>query len=239
MPRNQSLWRPVLALSGLALLAACSSRHPVQQSSYVAPAPTPTVVPEATVVPAPVVPTQTPVPVSTSNVMTTSSGMTVYVYDRDMAGRSTCYDACAAYWPPVYAPAGAVATGGLALITRGDGRMQWATSDGMPLYTSIYDRVPGDIHGNNIDGSWHVVAAGYGSSHGSGYASYGPGYPYNDLRTVTADGAAVTIQPDANSAVVTVVNAGAQVKVLDSTNGPWTHVEANGQDGFMRTGALR
>jgi len=103
------------------------------------------------------------------------------------------------------------------------------------LYTSIYDRVPGDIHGNNIDGSWHVVAAGYGS----GYAPYGSGYPYNDLRTVTADGAAVTIQPDANSTVITVVNAGAQVKVLDSTNGPWTHVEANGQDGFMRTGALR
>ena len=101
------------------------------------------------------------------------------------------------------------------------------------LYTSIYDRVPGDIHGNNIDGSWHVVAAGYGS----GYAPYGSGYPYNDLRTVPADGAAFTIQPDANSTVITVVNAGAQVNVLD--NGPWTYVEANGQDGFMRIGALR
>ncbi len=71
----------------------------------------------------------------------------------------------------------------------------------------------------------------------SGYGPYGSGYPYNDLRTVPADGAAFTIQPDANSTVITVVNAGAQVKVLD--NGPWTHVEANGQDGFMRTGALR
>ena len=71
----------------------------------------------------------------------------------------------------------------------------------------------------------------------SGYGPYGSGYPYNDFRTVPADGAAFTIQPDANSTVITVVNAGAQVKVLD--NGPWTHVEANGQDGFMRTGALR
>jgi len=34
------------------------------------------------------------------------------------------------------------------------------------------------------------------------------------------------------------VNAGAQVRVLD-INGEWSHVEANGQDGFIRTGALR
>src|ERR1700741_5075669 len=94
----------------------------------------------------------------------------------------------------------------------------------------------GRIGRNAIGGICHEL---YDSSHGSGYAPYGSGYPYNDLSTGTADGAAITIQPDANSAVITVVNAGAQVKVLDSTNGPWTHVEANGQDGFMRTGALR
>jgi predicted lipoprotein with Yx(FWY)xxD motif len=232
MPRISSHWRPALAVSGLALLAACTPYHPREQSTYVAPEPT--TVPEPTVVP-----TQSPKPVSTSNVMTTSSGMTVYVYDRDTAGRSTCYDTCAEYWPPVYAPDGAAPTSGLALITRGDGRVQWATSDGKPLYTFVNDRVPGDIRGNNTDGSWHVVAAGYGSTDGSGYAPYGSGYPYNNLRTVTADGAAVTVQPDSNAAIITVVNAGAQVKVLDSTNGPWTHVEANGQDGFMRTSALR
>ena len=58
------------------------------------------------------------------------------------------------------------------------------------------------------------------------------------MRTVTADGAAVTIQPGTNAAIVTVVNAGEQVRVLDD-DGEWTHVEANGQQGFMRTGALR
>jgi predicted lipoprotein with Yx(FWY)xxD motif len=265
MPRISSRWRLALAVSGLALLAACTPYHPMQQSTYVAPEPT--TVPEPTVVPV-----QSPMPVSTSNVMTTSSGMTVYVYDRDTAGHSTCYDTCAEYWPPVYAPAGAVPTGGLALITRGDGRVQWATSDGKPLYTFVNDRVPGDIHGNNIDGSWHILAADYGStyipygstyvpygsttyvpyrsatyvpygsttsvSYGSTSAPYGSGYRDPTLRTVSADGAAVTVQPGNNSAIITVVNAGAQVRMID-TNGEWSHVEANGQDGFIRTSALR
>jgi len=223
MPRISLCRRLALAISGLALVAACTPDRPVRQSAYVAPGPTNA---------------YEPTPVSgPSNVMTSPSGMTVYVYDRDSPGQSTCYDACAAYWPPVYAPAGAVPAGGLTLVHRGDGRMQWATSEGMPLYTFVDDRAPGDMRGNNIDGSWHVVAVGYGSTYRSGYVPYG--YPYNGLATVTEDGAAVTIQPDTNSAVLTVVNAGAQVRVLDETSGSWTHVEANGQDGFIRTSALR
>lgn len=173
--------------------------------------------------------------------------MTVYVYDRDTPGRSNCYDQCAQYWPPAYAPGGAVASGGLTLIQRADGQTQWATSNGLPLYTYVNDHGPGDTYGNNVDGQWHVVAT-YSGGNNAGYPTYSgsnnAGYPtysstgYPDVRTVTADGAAVTVQPDSNSAVVTVVNAGAQVRVLD-VNGEWTHVEANGQQGFIRTGALR
>jgi predicted lipoprotein with Yx(FWY)xxD motif len=235
MPRKLSLWQPVLAVSGLALLAACAGR-PVDessynQSSYAAPAPAP-VVPAYT--PAPVY-TPASAPVPAGSVLTTSNGMTVYIFDRDSAGRSTCYDQCAQYWMPVYAPAGAVSTNGLTLIQRADGQMQWATSNGMPLYTYANDHGPGDANGNNIDGSWHVVAAYAGSST---YPTTNNGYPYSSVRTVQADGAAVTVQPDSNSAIVTVVNAGAQVRVLD-VNGEWSHVEANGQQGFIRTGAIR
>ena len=128
MPRISSRWRLALAVSGLALVAACSPNRPVNQSAYTAPGPTNA---------------SEPTPVSgPGNVLTTPSGMTVYVYDRDSAGHSTCYDACAAYWPPVYAPAGAAPVGGLTLVQRGDGRMQWATSQGMPLYTFVDDRTP-------------------------------------------------------------------------------------------------
>ena len=234
MPRTSLPWRPMLAVSSLALLTACVAPPP-EQSSYVAPAPAPASVP---VQPAytPVTPAPTYVSAPAGTVLTTSSGMTVYVFDRDTPGRSNCYDQCAQYWPPAYAPGGAVASGGLTVIRRADGQTQWATSNGMPLYTYINDHAPGDTYGNNVDGQWHVVAT-YSGSNNAGYPTYSStGYP--DVRTVTADGAAVTVQPDSNSAIVTVVNAGAQVRVLD-VNGEWSHVEANGQQGFIRTGALR
>ena len=250
MPRTTSLWRPALAVAGLAICAACADRA-VAQETYVAPytvpvAPTYTTTYTTTYAPA-------PVSAPTGTVLTTSNGMTVYVFDRDAPGRSTCYDRCAQYWIPVYAPPGAAAGNGLTLIQRGDGRMQWATSQGMPLYTYFNDRAPGDVTGNNVDGTWHVIATysggniypTYPAPAPYGYSNTYPTYPNNyqgsypnDVRTVTADGAAVTIQPGTNSAIVTVVNAGAQVRVLDD-DGEWTHVEANGQQGFLRTSALR
>jgi predicted lipoprotein with Yx(FWY)xxD motif len=232
MSRNTPLWGPALAVSSLALLAACVGR-PVEQNSYVEPQPS--------VIQAPATPAYAPTYASaqTGSVLTTANGMTVYVYDRDTPGRSNCYDQCAAYWPPAYAPGGAAPSGGLTLIQRADGQTQWATANGMPLYTYVNDHAPGDVTGNNVDGKWHVVAQYSGTSNGGYPTTYNnTGYPYSSMRTVSADGAAVTVQPDSNSAIVTVVNAGAQVRVLD-INGEWSHVEANGQDGFIRTGALR
>ncbi len=62
---------------------------------------------------------------------------------------------CAVHWPPVKAAADAKATGGLTVITRGDGTMQWA-DDGKPLYTFAKDKKPGDVMGDSIPG-WHAV----------------------------------------------------------------------------------
>lgn len=234
----------MLAVSSLALLTACVAPPAEQSSSYVAPAQPVATVPAPAYTPVTPAPTYVSAPAGT--VLTTSRGMTVYVFDQDSPGRSTCYDQCAQYWPPAYAPGGAVASGGLTVIQRADGQTQWATSNGLPLYTYVNDHAPGDTYGNNIDGQWHVVAT-YAGGNNAGYPTYSSnnaGYPtysstgYPDVRTVTADGAAVRVQPDSNSAVVTVVNAGAQVRVLDY-NGEWSHVEANGQQGFIRTGALR
>ena len=33
-------------------------------------------------------------------ILTDSKGMTLYVWDKDSAGTSTCYDKCAQAWPP-------------------------------------------------------------------------------------------------------------------------------------------
>src|SRR5258706_3904147 len=96
-------------------------------------APAPTTVYATT--PAPLIVNQSQV----GYVIATPQGQTVYTYDRDVPGRSTCYGDCVTYWRPAYAPPGAVSTGYYTLINRQDGRTQRATSDGIPLFTSNYD----------------------------------------------------------------------------------------------------
>jgi predicted lipoprotein with Yx(FWY)xxD motif len=51
---------------------------------------------------------------------------------------------CTAVWPPVFAADDAKPVGAFTLITRKDGRKQWAY-DEHALYTSILDKVPGDV----------------------------------------------------------------------------------------------
>jgi len=132
--------RPAVALASFALLAACTHEEVAQSQP-----------PMATTQPQFVM-TQTAV----GPALTTSDGMTVYTYDDDSPGRSTCYEDCAEYWPPVLATPEAHPTGSLTLIPRDDGSMQWAVR-GMPLYTYVQDHGPGDANGENYKGEWHVV----------------------------------------------------------------------------------
>lgn len=83
-------------------------------------------------------------------------GRTLYVYDPDTATSSKCNDRCAAAWPPLLAPAGAKASGKFTVITRDDGRMQWAY-DGKPLYLWVKDAKPGDVTGDGVGGKWHLA----------------------------------------------------------------------------------
>jgi predicted lipoprotein with Yx(FWY)xxD motif len=89
-------------------------------------------------------------------VMTTPDGMTVYTFDQDTAGTSTCYDECAKEWPPVVAPRDAQPFGQMSTVARYDGTKQWAYN-GMPLYLYHDDVAPGDVEGDGEGGVWHVV----------------------------------------------------------------------------------
>jgi predicted lipoprotein with Yx(FWY)xxD motif len=89
-------------------------------------------------------------------VLTDSSGMTQYTFDKDSGGKSMCNGGCAANWPPLMAPAGAVDHDGFTLITRDDGSMQWA-HDGWPLYGWVNDQAAGDITGDGVGGVWHLA----------------------------------------------------------------------------------
>ena len=93
---------------------------------------------------------------SAGQVMTTPEGMTVYTFDKDTVGASSCYEECAEHWRPVTAASDAQAFGNMSIIERTDGTRQWAY-DGKPLYLYDDDEEPGDTEGDGEHGVWHVV----------------------------------------------------------------------------------
>jgi predicted lipoprotein with Yx(FWY)xxD motif len=94
--------------------------------------------------------------VSDTGLLVDANGMTLYIFDKDTAGVSTCYDGCADSWPAYIADAGASAAAAFTLVERNDGLAQWAV-DGMPLYYWAGDQAPGDATGDGVGGVWHVV----------------------------------------------------------------------------------
>jgi predicted lipoprotein with Yx(FWY)xxD motif len=137
-PSKMVAWKIPLAGMALALLAGCSSLGMGGGQAAGEPAPTKSTNSAA------------------GAVLTDQNGMTLYTYDEDMSGSSSCTGLCAAAWPPVYAQDAAQPAGHLTVVARPDGSKQWA-KDGMPLYTYDQDKKPGDIKGDGVEGTWHIV----------------------------------------------------------------------------------
>lgn len=89
-------------------------------------------------------------------VLTDFNGMTLYIFDKDTAGVSNCYDTCAEKWPPLFADADATAEGDFSVVQRTDGSAMWAYK-GMPLYYWYEDAAPGDTKGDGVGGVWHLA----------------------------------------------------------------------------------
>ena len=90
-------------------------------------------------------------------VLTGSNGMTLYTFDKDADGKSMCNGPCATNWPPFYATDSDKASGDFGIITRDDGKKQWALK-GKPLYYWSKDQKPGDKTGDGfLNGAWHVA----------------------------------------------------------------------------------
>jgi predicted lipoprotein with Yx(FWY)xxD motif len=92
-------------------------------------------------------------------ILTGPGGLTAYIFTADTEGESTCYDECAALWPPI--PADAPIGSGLdaamfGSTTRTDGSEQ-LTVNGLPLYLYTPDTRPGDVTGQGFGGVWFVV----------------------------------------------------------------------------------
>lgn len=91
-------------------------------------------------------------------ILTGSNSMTLYTFDKDVAGsgKSVCNGPCAANWPPFHAKEGDTASGDYSIITRDDGKKQWALK-GKPLYYWVKDQKPGDKTGDGFNNVWHVA----------------------------------------------------------------------------------
>jgi len=118
--------------------------------------------------------------------LTDAAGRTLYLFVADTSSTSTCYDACASYWPPLLTNGAPTSGGGgvdsskLGTTTRTDGTTQ-VTYNGHPLYYFGQDQNPGDTTGqgsNGFNAKWWVVdvdgnaitgAAAASTSSGGGY----------------------------------------------------------------------
>ena len=90
-------------------------------------------------------------------VLVGANGMTLYTFDKDVAGdgQSACNGACATNWPPLTATS-APAGEGYSLIQRADGSKQVAYK-GKPLYYWIKDGKPGDKTGDGVNNLWRTA----------------------------------------------------------------------------------
>ncbi len=127
-------------------------------------------------------------------ILVDGQGRTLYRFQKDTGGQSSCSGSCASIWPPDTTASPKAGTGvsasKLGAVKRSDGTMQ-VTYAGHPLYTYTADTSPGQVSGNGINtfgGVWNAVQpngspapAGTstgGSSATGGSTSTGGGYGY-------------------------------------------------------------
>lgn len=121
------------------------------------------------------------------------SGRTLYMFQPDKNGSSTCYGQCAKFWPPLTSSSAAHAGSGLqqsmlGTTKRTDGTTQ-ITYAGHPLYYFAEDTSVGDTKGEALNlsgGEWYLLSTKGTSiekkpsapSQSSSSSSGGSGYGY-------------------------------------------------------------
>lgn len=140
--------------------------------------------------------------------VTEVQGFTLYRFEKDSAdpSKATCVDDCALKWPPVLIkPGGRVFVDGIkeakiGAVRRPDGTVQ-VTVAGWPAYRFAGDKVPGELNGQGVGGTWFAFKPNGGKIDSLVTASAGkPAEP--DKTTVlakkqTRDGVVITDQDGA------------------------------------------
>ncbi len=92
-------------------------------------------------------------------------GLTLYMFEGDRSGASSCYGGCASVWPPLTTAGAPTAGAGvspslLSTTRRRSGRLQ-VTYDGHPLYRYAGDSQPSQVNGeglNQFGGLWFALS---------------------------------------------------------------------------------
>jgi predicted lipoprotein with Yx(FWY)xxD motif len=94
--------------------------------------------------------------------ITDGDGKTLYLFTRDSADKTVCYDRCATAWPPLLVGGtnepqlGAGVSGKVGTILRDDGNRQ-VTYESKPLYYFVSDTTVGDTKGQGVNNVWYVI----------------------------------------------------------------------------------
>ena len=110
-----------------------------------------------------------------------ANGRTLYLFEKDTGGKSSCSGSCASVWPPLTISGKPTPGSGIsasALGTTSNGGKTQVTYDGHPLYYYVSDSGPGQTSGqghNQFGALWYVlspqgqaITSGAGSSGSSG-----------------------------------------------------------------------
>jgi predicted lipoprotein with Yx(FWY)xxD motif len=103
---------------------------------------------------------------SLGRMLVDSRGRTLYLFEKDKKGHSSCTGSCASFWPPLLTTGKPHAGTGvkqalLGTTKRANGQLQ-VTYRGHPLYRFALDKKAGQTKGeglNNFGAEWYVVSA--------------------------------------------------------------------------------
>jgi predicted lipoprotein with Yx(FWY)xxD motif len=99
-------------------------------------------------------------------ILVRSNGHTLYLFEKDRSGKSSCNGSCAQFWPPLLSQSKPTAGPGvnaslLGTTTRANGSVQ-VTYNKHPLYSFALDKQAGQTKGEGnlaFGAKWYVVSA--------------------------------------------------------------------------------
>ncbi|MFK8137102.1 MAG: hypothetical protein AB8E15_01965 [Bdellovibrionales bacterium] len=84
------------------------------------------------------------------------SQKTLYIFDKDKNGESACHGPCLITWPALVLETGEGITEPFSVLLRDDNVLQLQLDD-KPLYFFAGDTLPGQMNGDGLGGTWHII----------------------------------------------------------------------------------